>query len=88
MTLQTNIFDNGDFRLLAKLMPTPSPVDGLTLTITSKRQGSRFPDAEQVRFIACLEREGLQSLATLIQTALRQERTLQRVATSQKNATG
>ena len=70
MKKNITIFDNGDFSLHAKLTPTPSPQHGLAITITSQRQTSRNPHEEQVRFFACLDREGLQALADLIQQTL------------------
>lgn len=70
MTQLTTIFDNGDFSLHARLAPTPSPRDGLALTITSQRQESRNPHEEHVRFFACLDRDGLQKQQTLIQSEL------------------
>lgn len=69
-TKRTTLFDNGDFRLFAQLSPTPSPKEGVAFTITSQRQESRNPNEEQVRFSACLDREGLKNLQTLIQAEL------------------
>ena len=69
-TARTTIFDNGDFRLHAQLVPVPSPKGGLALTITSQRQESRNPHEERVRFFACLDRKGLQALGELIQSTL------------------
>lgn len=67
---RTTLLDNGDFSLHAELCPVLSPVGGHALTITSKRQESRKPNEEHVRFFACLDREGLQNLQSLIQTEL------------------
>lgn len=67
---RTTIFDNGDFRLHAQLAPVPSLQGSLAFSITSQRQESRNPNEEHVRFFACLDREGLQKLQTLIQTEL------------------
>lgn len=67
---RTTLFDNGDFSLHAQLSPTPSPHGGLALTITSKKRESRNPHEEQVQFFACLDRNGLQNLQTLIQSQL------------------
>lgn len=64
------ILDNGDFCYRVRLAPVRSPLHGHALTITSQRRASRHPDEEQVRFLACLDREGLQALAGLIQQAL------------------
>ena len=72
---QATLFDNGDFRLQARIAPVPSPDDSLALTITSQRQLSRNPREEHVRFFACLDREGLQALADVIHTALAQPET-------------
>lgn len=69
-TARTTLFDNGDFSLHAQLSPTPSPQGGLALTITSKKRESRNPHEEHVRFFACLNRDGLQNLQTLIQSQL------------------
>ncbi len=67
---QATLFDNGDFRLQARIAPVPSPDDSLALTITSQRQLSRNPHEAHVRFFACLDLEGLQALANVIHTAL------------------
>jgi hypothetical protein len=67
---RTTLFDNGDFSLHARLAPVTSPKDGHALTITSQRQESRNPHEEHVRFFACLDREGLQNLQSLIQLEL------------------
>jgi len=67
---RTTLFDNGDFSLHAQLSPVSSPVGGHALTITSKRQESRNPHEEHIRFFACLDRVGLQNLQNLIQTEL------------------
>jgi hypothetical protein len=48
----------------------PSPQGGHAFTITSQRQESRNPHEEHVRFFACLDRQGLQSLAGLIQNEI------------------
>ncbi len=69
-TARTTLLDNGDFSLYAQLSPVSSPVGGHALTITSKRQESRNPHEEQVRFFACLDRAGLQNLQNLIQMEL------------------
>jgi hypothetical protein len=70
----TTLFNNGDFSLHARLSTVTSPVGGYALTITSQRQESRNPHEEQVRFFACLEHEGLQALAELIEQALQTPR--------------
>lgn len=67
---QISILDNGDLCYRASLAPVVSPVGGHALTITSQRRAARNPDEQQVRFFACLEPEGLQALAVLIQEAL------------------
>lgn len=69
-TARTTIFDNGDFSLHAQLAPVPSPQGGLAFSITSQRQESRNPHEEHVRFFACLDRGGLESLAELIQKSI------------------
>lgn len=74
MSTHTTFINNGDFRLHARLSDVVSPEGGYALTITSQRQESRNPHEEQVRFFACLEREGLQALADLIQQTLQSPR--------------
>lgn len=70
MTPNRIIFDNGDYSLYAEVTPTISPKNGHTLTITSRWKSSSNPDEEQVRFRACLEHQGLQALAAIIQNEL------------------
>jgi hypothetical protein len=73
---RTTIFDNGDFSLHAQLAPVSSPEGGHAFTITSQRHESRNPHEEHVKFFACLDRDGLNDLAELIQRALtRSDRT-------------
>ena len=67
---RTTLFDNGDFSLHARLSPVSSPEAGHALTITSRRQDSRNPNEEQVKFFACLDRQGLQNLQQLIAVEL------------------
>ncbi len=74
MSTHTTLFNNGDFSLHARLSAVVSPVSGYALTLTSQRQESRNPHEEQVRFFACLDREGLQALADLIQETLQKPR--------------
>lgn len=69
----TTVFDNGDYSLNVTLTPVHSPIDGQALLIASKRKESRNPNAEQVRFMACLDREGLTKLGDLIQKQLAKE---------------
>ena len=63
---RTTLFDNGDFSLHARLSPVASPEGGHALTITSQRQESRNPSEEQVKFFACLDRQGPKGLSKLI----------------------
>lgn len=67
---RTTLFDNGDFSLYARLSPVASPEGGYALTITSRRQESRNPSEEQVKFFACLDRQGLEGLSELINLSL------------------
>lgn len=69
----TTVFDNGDYSLNVTLSPVQSPIDGQALIITSKRKESRNPNEEQVRFMTCLDREGLTKLGDLIQNQLAKE---------------
>lgn len=73
MTNRTTLLDSPDFSLHARLSPVISPTDGHALTITSQRLHSRNPHEEQVRFFACLDRQGLRALADLINATLHNE---------------
>jgi hypothetical protein len=66
----TTLFDNGDYSLHAKLSPVASPEGCHALTITSRRQDSRNPNEDQVKFFACLDRQGLEGLSELINLSL------------------
>ena len=66
----TTLFDNGDFSLRARIQSVTSPAGGLALTITSHRQLARDPLSAQVRFFACLDRQGLLALRGLLDAAL------------------
>ena len=70
MTHTTTLLDTPDFRLHARLTPVVSPAGGHALTISSQRLQSRNPHEEHVRFFACLDRQGLQALADLLQDTL------------------
>lgn len=59
----------GDFVYTAELSPVPEPVGGHCLTIRSRWQSARDPEAEQVRLRVCLDDDGLQALAGLLTTA-------------------
>jgi len=67
---RATLLQGSDFNLHAYLSPVRSPANGYSLTITSQRQAVRNPGEEQVRFFTCLEHEGLQALAELIQQTL------------------
>ena len=67
---RATLFDNGDFSLHAQISPITSPSNGFALTITSQRQESRNPHEEHVRFLTCLDQEGLQALSDLINATL------------------
>jgi hypothetical protein len=64
------LLQGSDYSLHAYLLPVRSAANGYSLTITSQRQAVRNPGEEQVQFFSCLEREGLQALAELIQQTL------------------
>ena len=70
MKARTTLLQGSDFSLHAYLTPVRSPANGYSLTITSQRQDVRNPGEEHVRFFSCLERDGLQALADLIDQAL------------------
>lgn len=65
--MKTTLLDNGDFAYLAELTPIPAPVGGHCLTLTSRWNTARDPEAEQVSLRICLDEAGLQRLATLLQ---------------------
>jgi hypothetical protein len=69
------LLQGSDFSLHAYLSPVRSPANGYSLTITSQRQAVRNPGEEHVRFFTCLEREGLQALAELVQQTLQCQQT-------------
>ncbi len=68
---RTTIFDSGDFRLHAQLAPVSSPHDGHVFT--SQRQESRNPHEEHVKFLACLDRKGLEGVSKLFNLAISQQ---------------
>lgn len=70
MTNRTTLLHTSDYSLHAYLTPVRSPAGGYSLTITSQRQAVRNPGEEHVRFFSCLDRQGLQALADLIQQEL------------------
>lgn len=70
---RVTIFDNGDYSLHVTLHPVCSPLNGHTLIITSRKRESRNPQEEQVRFLACLDRDGLTNLVEIIQDKLNAE---------------
>jgi hypothetical protein len=70
MKARTTLLQGSDFSLHAYLTPVRSPANGYSLTITSQRQDVRNPGEEHVRFFSCLERDGLQALADLIEQEL------------------
>jgi len=72
---RATLLQGSDFNLHAYLSPVRSPANGYSLTITSQRQAVRNPGEEHVRFFTCLEREGLQALAELIQQTLQCQQT-------------
>lgn len=65
------LFDNGNFRYTAQVQPVRwGSHAGFTLTLWSQWQGAKNPSEQQQRFFACLEREGLERLRTLIDQQL------------------
>ena len=69
---RTTIFDNGDDCLHVTLQAVDSPPGGQAIIITSQKRQSRHPREERVKFLACLDREGLVALSKLIQRQLAQ----------------
>lgn len=68
--MRTTIFNSEDLRYNAAIESITSSRDGFSLAITSQRPASHQPNEEHVRFLACLDREGLERLGALIQTSL------------------
>lgn len=69
---RATIFDNGDDCLHVTLQAIDSPPGGQAIIITSQKRQSRHPREERVKFLACLDREGLVALGDLIQRQLAQ----------------
>lgn len=69
---RTTIFDNGDDCLHVTLQAVDSPPGGQAIIITSQKRQSRHPREERVKFLACLDSEGLVALSELIQRQLAQ----------------
>ena len=67
---KVTLFDNRDFRYFIRLQPIPDPMGGYSFTITSQWESASRPKEEQVRFCACLDRNGLERLHTLIEQEL------------------
>ena len=68
--MRTTIFKSEDLRYYAAIESVTSSQNGFSLTITSQRPASHQPNEKHVRFLACLDREGLERLGALIQTSL------------------
>ena len=67
---KVTLSDNCDFRYFISLQPIAGPVGGYSFTITSQWESASRPKEEQVRFRACLDRNGLERLHTLIEQEL------------------
>jgi hypothetical protein len=67
---KATLFDNGDFAYFVYLDQIRSLAGGLALTITSQWKSASKPEEEQIRFRACLDRQGLEQLQSLIQKEL------------------
>lgn len=64
--MKTTILENGDFAYFAQVTPIPLPVGGHCLTITSRWNTAKEPEAEQVRLRICLDDDGLRQLASVL----------------------
>lgn len=64
--MKITILENGDFAYLAQVTSIPLPVGGYCLTITSRWNTAREPEAEQVRLRICLDEDGLRQLANVL----------------------
>lgn len=73
---RATLLDNGDYSLHVTLQAVDSPPGGQAIIISSKKRLSRNPREEQVKFLACLDREGLVALGQLIERQLAQNRPL------------
>ena len=69
--MNIELLSTGDFDCWADLSPVASPVGGWSLTVRSRRQSARDPQAEQTRLRLCLTEEGLRRLSAGINEALR-----------------
>lgn len=63
---RATLFDNDDFSYTAEVTPTSSPINGFTLTISSRWKTARDPDSVEVKFKACLDCQKLVGLADMI----------------------
>lgn len=71
--MRTTIFKSEDLRYYAAIESITSSQDGFSFTITSQRPASHQPNEEHVRFLACLDRDGLQRLGELIRAILQSQ---------------
>ena len=70
MTRSAILFESQNFRYSADITPLERPAGSYWLTIRSRWADARHPEADQVRFSACLDGEGLQALSDLARAAL------------------
>ncbi len=63
---RATLFDNDDFSYTAEVTPTSSPINGFTLTISSRWKTARDQDSVEVKFKACLDGQKLIGLADMI----------------------
>ncbi len=68
------LFDNGNFRYCAQVRPAHwGSYSGFTLTLQSRWLCARNPHEQQVRFFACLEREGHEQRGAEMRRQLEQQ---------------
>jgi hypothetical protein len=72
---RATLFNNDDFSYTAELTPTSSPINGFTLTISSRCKTARDPDSVEVKFKACLDGQRLIGFADMIYAITNSPRT-------------
>ena len=64
------IFDNGDFKYFVSIEKIKALKGSFSLVVTSQWKTAARPEQEQNKFIACIERTGLEQLQALISREL------------------
>jgi hypothetical protein len=77
--MKTTIVDRFDFLYHAELSPVQSPPGQFHLAISTQWRQAKDPHAEQVKMKLLLDREGLQRLRSLVDSALQGSREVEHV---------